>query len=237
MKLKLFIFTLFTSVILTSCGILESTSCSDLNNNFFKENLKHGSEEIFVLADEEKLSVYRAKDKGFTSEFDKLDVEVYPLLSCKEHMPPEISFYNREFNLSLITIPLKFRPAVKGAPFQLNSDTNGALFAGLKKSRYGVNYSNAMDDLYERHISNIEFSYGIFLGVGNTLVSPSTTTDNEFDDEYDGVILQKGVAVFLGYNNFNLGVALGFDNLFGDDRNIWAYKNRPYIGLSIGLDL
>lgn len=64
-----------------------------------------------------------------------------------------------------------------------------------------------------------------------------TTTAHQTDEEYDGVVLQKGIAGVIEVNNFTLGIALGFDNLLSSDRKIWIYENKPYFALSVGLDI
>ncbi len=74
------------------------------------------------------------------------------------------------------------------------------------------------------------------MGIGNTFISP-TTTDHAIDDEYDGVVLQKGIAVYMGYNNLKAGIAIGMDNLLGKDRKNWIYENRPYLAFTLGFNI
>jgi len=167
---------------------------------------------------------------------DSSTLKTYPLLVYEENKIPQINFHDKGFEVSFIVLPLKIRPSVKEVPTQLNCDFNGSIYAGYSKNRYKINYLNHDTGLYLRKISNYEFSYGLFLGVGNTFISP-TTTNHAIHDEYDGVVLQKGIAISLGYNNLKAGIALGMDNLLGKDRKNWIYENKPYLALSLGLNI
>ena len=68
------------------------------------------------------------------------------------------------------------------------------------------------------------------------MISPFTTR-NAFSDEYNGFILQAGLAGFLESNVASFGIAAGFDYLLSQDRKIWIYNNKPWVGFIIGIDL
>lgn len=234
---RLFLFFLLTALILLSgCCILENTSTQSINNRFFKQSGRSNSKDMFVKSEDDEVKIYRVNSENFTCELDSSTVEIFPLIICEKNILPQKSFHEKGFEINFIMLPLKFRPAAQGVPSQLNCDFNGSIYAGFSKSRYNIDYSNHKTDFYVRNISNCEFSYGIFLGIGNTFVSP-TTTNHAIDDEYDGVVLQKGIAVYLGYNNLKAGIALGMDNLLGKDRHSWIYKNRPYLAFTLGFNI
>lgn len=71
---------------------------------------------------------------------------------------------------------------------------------------------------------------GVFSGLGNTFMSP-TNTNNILQQEYDGIILSKGLAGIFAFNNITAGLAFGFDNLL--DKN----KKYGFTKINIGLDL
>ena len=75
-----------------------------------------------------------------------------------------------------------------------------------------------------------------FSGLGNTAMTPSTTR-NGIMTEYDGLILQKGVASIIAVNKLTLGLSIGFDNLLDQNKNVWIYQNKPWYGLMLGLNL
>jgi len=91
-------------------------------------------------------------------------------------------------------------------------------------------------DIYQRQINHFGFSGGLFLGLGNTALNPSTT-DNNISIEYDGLVLQKGIAGIVAVNKLTIGVSLGFDKLLDKNSKTWIYQNKPWFGLMLGLNL
>ena len=91
-------------------------------------------------------------------------------------------------------------------------------------------------DIYQRQINHFSFSGGLFLGLGNTALNPSTT-DNNISIEYDGLVLQKGIAGIVAVNKLTIGVSLGFDKLLDKNSKTWIYQNKPCFGLMLGLNL
>jgi hypothetical protein len=77
---------------------------------------------------------------------------------------------------------------------------------------------------------------GLFAGIGITAMNP-TVTNNQIDQEYDGIVFQKGVAGFVGMRRITLGLSLGFDNLLDANKHLWAYQQKPWIGLMLGINL
>jgi len=45
------------------------------------------------------------------------------------------------------------------------------------------------------------------------------------------------LASIVGYKTFTAGLALGFENLMSADNRVWIYHNKPYLGVTIGLNL
>ena len=74
------------------------------------------------------------------------------------------------------------------------------------------------------------------MGLGNTIITP-TTTNNVISSEYDGIILQKGIAGIIAVNKLTVGLSLGSDNLLDVNQNFWIYQNKPWFGLMLGLNL
>jgi hypothetical protein len=237
MCLRLFPFFLLAAlIVLPGCWTLKNTSTQKINNRFFKQAGRTDSKDLFVKGDEDQVEIFRINSKNFTCDFDSSTVEIYPLILCEKNILPRITFHENAFKMNFITLPLKLRPAVKEVSHQLNCDFNGSICAGYSKNRYNIDYLNHKSGLYVRNISNYEFFYGLFMGIGNTFISP-TTTDHAIDDEYDGVVLQKGIAVYMGYNNLKAGIAIGMDNLLGKDRKNWIYENRPYLAFTLGFNI
>lgn len=64
-----------------------------------------------------------------------------------------------------------------------------------------------------------------------------STTNNAIATEYDGLILQKGIAGIVAINKLTIGVSVGFDDLLDRNNKNWIYENKPWFGLMLGLNL
>ncbi len=80
------------------------------------------------------------------------------------------------------------------------------------------------------------YDLGLFAGTGTTLVGPFST-NNIVTDEYNGMIIEYGLAGFLETDFASFGIAGGFDLLLSPDRNSWIYNKKPWIGLIVGIAL
>lgn len=87
-----------------------------------------------------------------------------------------------------------------------------------------------------RRITRRGYDFGVFAGPGTTLNSPFTTQNNR-TDEYNGIIIQTGIAAFLESNVASFGFAIGLDYLMNSDRDVWIYTHKPWIGFIVGVAL
>jgi hypothetical protein len=129
---------------------------------------------------------------------------------------------------------LKYRPSVYGLPSQLTSDLNFSLYTGWRFDNFKItSRTNPLGNRYLK-ISNLGYDFGFFVGPGTTIINPFTT-NNATSNEYSGMIIQTGMAVFLESNIASFGVAAGIDNLLNGDRDIWIYNNKPWVGFIVGI--
>jgi hypothetical protein len=49
------------------------------------------------------------------------------------------------------------------------------------------------------------------------------------------MIFQTGIAGFIESDIASFGVAIGLDYLLNDDRKIWVYNNKPWVGFIVGI--
>lgn len=143
---------------------------------------------------------------------------------------------DRNFDVDALTMPFKFRPAQPGFPRQLTADFNGNIFMGYRSDRYRTHLIKTPYGI-EKDMRHKAFTAGMFGGVGTTFVSPWTTTDPNFSDEYQGFILSHGISAMAGIDNLTVGVAVGWDYLTDRDKDIWVYQNKPWIGLALSLNI
>ena len=85
-------------------------------------------------------------------------------------------------------------------------------------------------------IQHYGVSFGAFTGLGSAVMNPSVTT-NAIEREYDAVVIPAGLTALLGYNNLTFGIAVGIDHMLSPDRRLWIYKGKPWVGLTLGLNL
>ncbi|GAB2521558.1 hypothetical protein [Spirosoma aerophilum] len=55
--------------------------------------------------------------------------------------------------------------------------------------------------------------------------------------EYQGVVVDAGVAVLYDARIFNIGLAIGPDYLTDANRQAWLYQQKPWFGVLFGLSL
>lgn len=144
-------------------------------------------------------------------------------------------FRKRSFDIDVMTIPFKYRPATGSIPRQLTTDFNGNIFIGYRIDRFRVSYTETPVG-WKQSGKHRAFSIGGFGGLGSTSVT-SSTTNNQSTDEYSGVILTRGLAAMIGVNNLTVGVGIGWDYLTDRDKGIWIYQNKSWYGLTVGLNL
>jgi hypothetical protein len=141
----------------------------------------------------------------------------------------------QDFDLDAITIPFKFRPKRANLPRQLTTDLNGDFFVGYRVDRFRIAHQKTPIGL-KRYQTHTGFAIGAFTGIGAAAINPSTT-DYRTTDEYTGLVFSRGFALIFGLDNLTLGVATGWDRLTDRDKNIWIYENKPWYGITIGLNL
>lgn len=145
-------------------------------------------------------------------------------------------FVSTSFDVDILTIACKFRPAVADFPKQLNTNFNGPVYIGYRLDNYYLNYRKTRIGSYKKDVTHLGYSIGIFNGVGATSMNPWVTTD-AITSEYDGFIYGSGIAGIVGITNLTFGVGIGADHLLDKNRKYWLYQAKPWIGLVLGLNL
>jgi hypothetical protein len=142
----------------------------------------------------------------------------------------------RRLDVDVFTIPFKVRPPRAGVPVQLNTNFNAALYLGRRLDFYHLSSHQLLGGRRQPIIRTTGLGYGIFTGLGSSLITPDFTHQRAITD-YEGFVLHAGVATIYDAHIFNLGLALGADHLLGPDGGSWIYQHRPWFGVLFGLDL
>lgn len=222
------------ALLIQSCAIRSPESNSSLNEGGYTLSYpKESSQKVYLTEKNDTVSVYAFNEKN-----GLLKGQPPFLLFPEEEKTPVKEAYFRKptYDLDIITIPVKYRFATAGFPNQLNANVNAALYAGLRTDYYRVSYIKNPLSVYQRKVAHFGYSYGVFAGLGSTYITPSITRQLT-DKEYDGLVAMAGLSGNVAINRFTLGLALGFDHLLDTNRSIWIYRGKPWLGLTVGLNL
>lgn len=146
------------------------------------------------------------------------------------------TFYRTEADIDVFTLPFKIRPSRAGLPPQLNSNFNAALYLGRRLDFHNYRWQPITPTFGVRQLRSRGFGYGLFTGIGSTIVN-DLVTNNRVPYEYEGVIVDVGLAGLYDARIFNVGLAVGIDNLMDPNRRSWIYQRQPWFGVLFSLNL
>lgn len=102
-----------------------------------------------------------------------------------------------------------------------------------------INFGGTLKTLlagYKDEMLHWGVSGGVFGGIGSSVIAPWTTSYQTMD-EYNGLVISRGVGVLGAINRLNVGFAIGWDYLTDRDKDIWIHQNKIWYGLALGLNL
>ena len=219
-----------------SCSVIQKSNKNQFNNGFYIQKIDGKKQKVYIEIVDDTIRIHPTQN--FNHKLI-IDTTTAPCFFQKEIMtePRQTTSFDKvSFDIDFFTIPLKFRPNQNDVPSQLNTTLNGAVYFGYRTDKYVLNYIANPLGKSDRLINHFGFSMGVFSGFGNTFMSP-TNTNNILQQEYDGIVLSKGLAGIFAFNNITVGLALGFDNLLDKNKKIWIYENKYWLGLTFGLNL
>lgn len=209
------------SLFIGGCGTLRNSPKYQLGDDYYEYRQKGTRyQKAFAQVQDDTVRIYSNKIPGevIVSSFNS-----------------DQFFLKRSFDVDVMTVGFKYRPATSNLPRQLNTDFNGNVFLGYRLDRFRVRYNKTPAGLIKSY-HHRAITAGAFGGLGSTAITP-WTTNNLTTEEYNGFILSRGLAVMVGINTLTVGVGVGWDSLTDRDKNIWIYQNKPWYGLTVGLNL
>lgn len=225
--MKVFINLCLSFLFLNSCATLQNNAKYELADGKYKLKIEGKKYDCYVKNSEDSIMIYKLPSKISTSLPNRMI----------GYLPINQRLIKPSLDIDILTAVFKLRPQIKNIlPSQLNANFNGNIYIGHRTDIYQIYYKKNPLDVYQQQINHFGFSSGLFVGFGNTALNPSTT-DNNISTEYDGLILQKGVAGIIAVNKLTIGVSIGFDNLLDRNSTTWIYENKPWFGLMLGLNL
>jgi len=220
---------------LNSCSILKPSPKRTFVDGYYLQTTENKKQKVYVDVEDEIVRIHQIKIIDNQKVIDKINSKNYPVKE-KGGFDEQTSFSNRSFDIDILTIPLKYRFPLYDVPSQLNANLNGAVYLGYRTDKYSISYLSSPKKEASRNITHYGFSMGLFTGLGNTAMNP-TNTFNRINQEYEGIIWNKGMAGIFAINNFTAGFSLGLDNLLDYNRKVWIYEGKPWIGIAFGLNL
>lgn len=221
------------AALLSSCTLVQKSTNHGLNDGRYRVLEKHQpSRSYYLQVTDDSLFLHALPLQTGKAAIRTISMAPFP----DDSLSTPLLLLRRSVDLDLSTILFKYRFRRPSLPTQLNSNLNAAFYTGYRLDYFRFHDSNDPLGKRRREMNHFEIDMGFFAGISAVAINPSTT-GGRVTDEYDGVVFQKGVAVFIGGSRFSIGAGLGFDGLLNPHRHDWIYQEKPYIGLLIGLNL
>jgi hypothetical protein len=222
-------------LLFSSCETLKNSSKYQFNEGYYKVRLNSKEEKVYVLTGSDSIKAYRKSDLAFL----KIDTTKVILIAFPSQKPAgftNYSFRRNTFDLDVLSVLFKYRPSVKGFPPQFNASFNGAAYIGYRTDVYKLSYSSTPVHVSKRAITHYGYSFGFFTGLGTARID-EYDTQHALSIEYDGLVNLSGIAVIVAVDKLSFGLTLGVDHLLDKNHDLWINNGKPWIGLSIGLNL
>ncbi|MCY7423185.1 MAG: hypothetical protein LH478_15740 [Chitinophagaceae bacterium] len=237
MTLRRHLFCFGILVLSASCSAIKNSSKYGFSEGYYKSRLFHKNQKkVYVVPTEENIKVYTAKSlqKEYVDTMQSLKIAFPP--NQKPLQFASYVFKQPSFDIDVLSIPFKYRPAVRGFPKQLNATFNGAVYLGYRSDMYRLSYTQTPLRLFKRNIMHYGYSIGLFTGLGTARID-EYVTNNGINIQYDGAVNLSGLNIIAGVGKISLGIAVGVDNLLDKNRKYWVNQGKPWVGLSFGLNL
>jgi hypothetical protein len=216
-----------------ACSILEKSSQHGFSSGYYRLKTSSARPEcVYLDITEEQVAVYPAT----VGEVSPTPLTTIPLQPSGQSVSLSGKFKKTSLDIDLTTVLFKYRLGLDGRPPELTTDFNAALYAGPRFDTYRIKSFRDPLGKYHQTVSSRGYDFGAFAGLGSTLILPFTA-NSQVDREYNGMIIQTGLAAFLESNVASFGISAGIDFLLGPDRDIWIYRQKPWLGFIVGIAL
>jgi hypothetical protein len=220
---------------LSSCETLKQSSKYQFSEGYYKIRNGKKNEKVYVLTGSDTIKEF---SKTLLAQ-KKIDTSKIISIAFPAQKPSQFighSFRKGTFDADVLTVLFKYRPSVKDFPPQFNASFNGAFYFGYRTDVYKLAYSETPLHVYKRQVTHYGYSVGFFTGFGTARID-EYDTENALSIEYDGLVNLSGVALILAVDKLTAGITFGVDHLLDKNRNVWVNNAKPWLGLSLGLNL
>lgn len=224
------------SCVLASCEVLNNSSKYNFADGYYYSKLNtKKTKKYYVVAGSDSIKVYPSLLSTTKTDTVNTVILFFPPNKKPAAFLPFL-FRTKTFDLDVLTILFKYRNAVTGFPGQLNTGFNGALFSGYRTDFYKLSYKENPLHVQIRDVTHYGFSVGGFAGLGTSRIDEYVTL-NRINYQYDGAVITTGLAAEFGINKINFGLNYGFDFLTDRNKHVWINNGKPWVGISLGLNL
>lgn len=229
-----FIIALFALLVLQySCSTIEKASVHGFNSgNYRLKTAGMPAQDVYLDIGNDKIDIYKR-----LSDRDTLNLLTSASLDeTAQALSAPLLFRKRSLDVDITSVLLKFRTPANNMPAQVNTDLNFALYTGWRFDSYRLTTRKNQLGRFSPKLNSSGFDIGFFAGPGTTVIN-SFTTQNMTGNEYNGLIIQSGLAAFMESEFASFGLGIGLDYLMNSDRKIWIYHNKPWYGFIVGIAL
>ncbi len=219
------------------CKVLEPDSSKyNFSDGYYYTMLPaDGKTKVYLSTSTDTIKVYPASVAKQIGDTTKMVTVLFPPTKRPSQFKG-YSFVSRSFDIDVLTVLFKYRFASTNFPAELNGTFNGAVYAGYRTDNYKLFYKETPLKTQVRKIRHYGYSIGGIMGVGTARIDEYVTL-NRLDYQYDGAVVFIGIAAILGFNKINFGITSGLDYLTDRNKDIWVHQGKPWMGISIGLNL
>ncbi|HRI58778.1 MAG TPA: hypothetical protein PK228_03620 [Saprospiraceae bacterium] len=224
---------LFCTVLLASCRSLEH----GLSAGYYTiKTTSSAPKKVYAAVNDSTIAIYPLLD----GENKEVDTSKASVISRVQAVPGGVSLpitlVKKNVDVDLTSVLFKYRFSNSSLPNQLNSNLNAAVYTGYRIDFFRLYDTATPLKRKERRMRHFEVDGGLFAGIGSASINASVT-NNHLDVEYDGLVFQKGAAIFVGAGNLTLGIGLGADSLLDKNKSLWIYHQKLWLGLMVGINI
>jgi hypothetical protein len=231
-------FSFMLPVLFSSCILMRENSKNGFNDGIYQTKRFSGKKVYVMKIDDDTITVIPVITfKDSTAILTNKRVNYTTIQKkFKDSLAVHI-FYKPSFDLDLITIAMKYRPAEEGIPNQLTTTFNGAVFCGYRIDEYKLKYKRTPLNNYKQSVKHMGYSAGLYAGLGSTVINGSVLDDPNSPLIYDGALLIAGIAANIAVEKITFGLSFGTDFLMDKYHTEWIYEKKPTVGFTLGLNL
>ena len=202
----------------------------DLKNSTSKSLLqelkyKKESTEYSVLKLDKDYGSLRFNGLVATDNNDKFDLtETYYILPTKTLLNNSIEFEDKSnaWNIGLLVMPIKIRPfATESGQFDFSD---------------GVSVGTTLSWTLH-HNFKTDFTHNLLLYVGISSYTADESKIKEHREDYKIATFSPAIGWMWEKNGVQLSLLTGIDFPSGNLQKNWVYRNRPWVGMGIGVGL